>query len=427
MDVIKIKDTEKKQKKKAPGIDLKTATKEEIILFVRDTLKPIEIRKKLYPDFLQAARETQDKEELLRLASQTFKKVRALKQEKKKEEKKVSIVAEKESATENNSNKKKKKLINNSPVEEKITYSSSGDSVDNNNIHTPVDNNNKYTYVNYSSSLPTRVEKVHGVCVSVWESILKILKHPDTIENHELMKRITRYSKYKDVIELIDTDKIFSIHKLWMCYQQEFKKSCSNKTISSLLHDLYMDELLSFVKIEREGTIDVNVYFLPGLDRAEPVRFNRFFDRYIKHVQKSARAEKCTSKDLSEVADKVVDYNLSVRRKTMEKDLELQKQHKEQVANKKNGVTKKVTPIGNQEEKNNLKDPSHRDSFDMEFYKLTQKLSKEQLDKNLQNKRFQAAYNKMQQQIKEMTKEEFDSILRLEELKRKKFESGATL
>ena len=406
---------QKKQNNKSPGIDFKSATKEEIILFVRDTLKPNEIRKKLYPGFLNAAKDIQDKEELLQLVSQTFKKVRALKTEKKKEQKKVSILAEKESATENNHIKKN----NNSPMEEKINSISSGekevDSVDNNNIHTHLDNNNKYTYMNYSSSSPTRVENVHVVCVSVWESILKLLKYQETIENHELMKRITRYSKYKDVIELIDTDKIFSIHKLWMRYQEEHKKSCSNKTISSLLHDLYMDELLSFVKIEREGTIGVNVYFLPGLDRAEPVRFNRFFDRYIKHVQKSAHAEKSTSKDLDKVADRVVDYNLSVRRKTAEKDLELQKQHKEQIANKKKGVTKKVTPIVVKESLQESKVPSLRDSFDMEFYNVVQTLSKEQLEESLKRKNFREAYNKMLKQVEGMTKEESDGILRLEE------------
>ncbi|GAH20545.1 unnamed protein product, partial [marine sediment metagenome] len=106
------KNKEKKQKKKALGIDLKTATKEEIILFVRDTLKPIEIRKILYPDFLKGARDIQDKVELVQLVKETFLKVRTLKPEKKKEQKKVSISAEKEEATENNPN-------NNSPMEEK--------------------------------------------------------------------------------------------------------------------------------------------------------------------------------------------------------------------------------------------------------------------------------------------------------------------
>lgn len=47
--------------------DIKTTTKDAIILFFRDNIESIEIRKKLYPEFVRVAEKTQDRNEFLQL------------------------------------------------------------------------------------------------------------------------------------------------------------------------------------------------------------------------------------------------------------------------------------------------------------------------------------------------------------------------
>ncbi len=416
----------KKQHKKSPGIDLKTATKEEIILFVRDTLKPIEIRKILYPGFLNATKDIQDKEELAQLVKETFLKARALEQKEKLEEKKVSISAEKEEATENNSNKKKKKLTNNSPMEEKINSSLSGDS-GKNSFHSTRE---RESFHSTSSSVSKSIRiKNYTNPLSVWEKIQYYLQNPTELEDLAVLRRLELYSKRAlFIIHVIDVYQVLTVYEAHRKAQEVIGlKMSSRKTVGDFLKDLYFDNFLDLEVLPRKNNIEPKLYSVKGFQEKYPAKYERARNRHATRIeiytynnsyeQNNIRIDLDKDK-LESIKNTAKLTSLAQKEGYAEARKEEREREDKERIEKQKEVVKESLQVS--------KDPSPGDSFNVLLYNSVQELSKEELERSKKSKPFREAYNKMLKQKEGMTKEELESILNLEELRQKRDRDRST-
>jgi len=289
----------------------------------------------------------------------------------------------------------------------------------------------------------TKVSRMQGATA---DSISLICKEWRDLS---LTTRLHYYSKYQELVDLADIWECFTASDLQVKAEDyEIKingRTPSINVIRKLLKDLETDSCLC-CKIVRTGFLKpAYVYYCFSCTEDRLARYCHTYDE-TEAIYQERKKKRVSPEELKDIWKKQSDIGEELRAEkkgakfqqlqedTKEISLaqsrgnadarkirdEEEKQEQEAYITKRKQQEDRRKNQRGQNDESNLQDPSPGDSFNVLLYNRVQELTMEELEHDLQSKPFRAEYNKMLQQIGGMTKEEFDSILRLEELKRKR-------
>ncbi len=285
-----------------PQYDLRDKTDPEIIIFVRETLDTIELRKRLYPAFVRMSNKCKNRTELIREAEKTLQRANEI--------------------TERQQSGITKKVILPKRLDHKEVFDKDSSSLERETLLPPSTTS--------SQKGNTDLDKLS---LSVWESLHRFT--PD-VSDPEQTSRLAYFSKYQDIIKkIIDSFQVLTVSDAVTKNAEAKLKPVSFKVLSRLLNDLYTDGFLD-LEIIRCGLRHPAYVF--STKRCSKERYTRYTKRYRESEQiKNGITKKGTrpKESQEEKVNKVVSHNEAVRRKTIEQERERNKQLLEEELKKK--------------------------------------------------------------------------------------------
>jgi len=260
--------------------------------------------------------------------------------------------------------------------------------------------------------------------LSVWKTVCNNIDSDSDEEGY----RTAYYMKHQRIIkEIIDVHHVFSINKASTLAQDVGIKHTSTRVISALLDNLYTDKLLDYKIVKCGARHPATVYFTKQCDTSKLERYiNKLKDReQVKNglakmsYDKKARPIQDNEKYLDSLKQQAKERGKAQSEGYTEGKKELQEKEKQESDKKlQQPSNKNVRPIENKK---------LEDSFNLELYRLVQKMSKDDLDKQLLRKNFRDPYEIMLKQKAAMGEKRFSKLLKQKEIQNRVIEEPTTI